>query len=254
MLSAGSVCLSVVSFIFHRTWMVRQLWAWHRCSDRETVGGSSLAQEEDTLCCLTSKSHLIYTRLCPSLIFSHPLHQEAVGHDGVASLISVARHTSDLAASERRPPLGLPHCGSQCGSPPGEAHAIYLLVACYISLAAGLKPCSQQQAIIVLMFSAKLAPLQLWLNGVQPVPLLSPSDTSVQVLGLLLLLAAVIANIMLVFFFLPLPRDIERNIAFVYLSQKTRLRQILPQFYSESSCDCRRIWVAIRIFALCFHL
>lgn len=40
--------------------------------------------------------------------------------------------------------------------PPGEAPAIYLLVACYISLVAGLKPCSQQQAIIVLMFSAKL--------------------------------------------------------------------------------------------------
>lgn len=114
-----------------------------------------------------------------------------------------------------------------------------------------LQPTAGHHCIDVLCLTS---PLQLWLNRVQPVPVFSLSDTSVKVLALLLLLAGVRANFMFCFF-LP-PWDIERKFAFAHLSGKTaRLQQNLPQFYSESSsCDCQLIWVAIRIFALWFHL
>lgn len=118
-----------------------------------------------------------------------------------------ARHTSDLAASERRPPLLLHHCASECRSPPAGGSPCHFF-ACSLLHFSGcrfetLQPTAGHHCIDVLCLTS---PLQLWLNRVQPVPVFSPSDTSVKVLALLLLLAEVRANFMfcfVLFCFLP---------------------------------------------------
>lgn len=99
-----------------------------------------------------SKSHLMATRVGPSLIFTQPLNKEVGRHDVV--------WLGCVCSSLTRPGC-VKSGGLLCYSvtaaleaPPGGAPAIHLLLACYISLVAGLTPCSQQQAISVLMFSA----------------------------------------------------------------------------------------------------
>ena len=102
----------------------------------------STERREDTLCCLWAKATWSTHVCAPPSSSPIPLIRKWWAHFRCSS------HT--------RPRLLWHCCGSECRSPRGEAPAISLLVACYISLVAGLKPCSWQQAIIVLMFSAKL--------------------------------------------------------------------------------------------------